>query len=226
MARKNGSLTLTEGIFTQLRTEILCGQLSPGSALMPSELRLRFKVSISVIREALIRLAEQGLAKQNPNHGFTVITISSNELKNIIEARKINEGAALRLAIPNGDVLWESNIVALHHQLEQTVEYLTDDKTKVNDDWTSIHRQFHYSLIKACNNQILLSICKRLWNISDFYRHWALLQYSANRDFASEHKALMEAVLAHDSERAAALLSSHIQLTADILIQNYNLNDK
>lgn len=226
MARKNGSLTLTESIFTQLRTEILGGKLPPGSPLMPSELRLRFEVSISVIREALIRLAEQGLAKQNPNHGFTVITISAKELKNIIEARKINEGAALRLAISNGDILWESNIVALHHQLEQTVEYLTNDKTKVNDNWTSIHKQFHYSLIKACNNQILLDICERLWNISEFYRYWALLQCSDNRDFASEHKTLMESVLAHDSEGAVALLGTHIQLTADILIESYDLNNK
>ena len=224
MARRNGSLTLTESVFSQLRTDILSGQLSPGSPLMPGELRMHFSVSIAVIREALTRLSEQGLAKQSPNYGFTVMNLSAAELKNIIEARKINEGAALQQAISKGDVVWESNIVALHHQLEQTPEYLIDDKGCVNDSRSTIHRQFHRALIEACDNSILLDICARLWNISELYRYWSVPRDN-NRPFITEHKTLMQAVLSRDCERAVAIYNAHIQLTVDILLESNALND-
>lgn len=225
MARRNGSLTLTESVFSELRTDILLGNLSPGSPLMPGELKMRFDVSIAVVREALTRLAAQGLAKQSPNYGFTVMTLSKSDLENIFEARRINEGAALRLSISKGDVLWESNIIALHHQLEQTPEYSSDDKTRVNDDWSSIHSKFHHALIEACDNPILLDICDRLWNMSELYRNWSVHRDN-NRPIVAEHKALMQAALDRDSNHAIDLFNAHIQLTIDILIDYNNSVDK
>ncbi|WP_425806191.1 GntR family transcriptional regulator [Desulfitobacterium sp. Sab5] len=225
MARRNGSLTLTENVYNQLRAEILSGYLSPGAPLMPGDLRIRFNVSIAVIREALTRLAAQGLAKQSPNYGFTVMTLSASHLKNIIEARRINEGAALQLAISKGDVLWESNIIALHHQLEQTPEYSANDKFRVNDTWSEIHGKFHHALIEACDNPILLDICTRLWNMSELYRNWSISRDN-KRPILSEHKTLMEAVLARDSKLAVDLYSAHIQLTIDILTENNQFLNK
>lgn len=225
MAKRNGALTLTESVFFELRTDILAGKLSPGVPLMPAELRLRFKVSIAVVREALTRLAEKGLAKQSPNHGFTVMTLSDDELKNIIAARSINEGAALQLAISNGDIVWESNIVAINHQLEQTQEYLTEDKTSINDNWSVLHGRFHHALLEGCDNPILLDICARLWDISELYRYWAI-PHDSNRDIIAEHTTLMKAVIARNSERAVALYNEHIQLTADVLLKYHGLIDK
>jgi DNA-binding GntR family transcriptional regulator len=219
MAKRNGALTLTESVFSELRNHILSGKLSPGAPLMPAELRLYFNVSVAVIREALTRLAEKGLAKQSPNHGFTVMTLSDNELKNIIVARSINEGAALQLAISKGDVIWESNIVAINHQLEQTPKYLIEDKTSVDDNWSAIHGRFHHALLEACDNPILLDICARLWDISELYRHWAI-PHDSNRDIISEHTTLMQAVITRNSERAVALYNAHIRLTVDVLLQH------
>ncbi|WP_010243953.1 GntR family transcriptional regulator [Acetivibrio cellulolyticus] len=225
MSIRNGSLTLTESVFSQLRADILSGQLSPGTPLMPADLRARFNVSIAVIREALTRLAAQGLANQTPNHGFAVMTLSESDLKNIIEARRINEGTALQLAISKGDVLWESNIVGIHHQLEQTPEFSRDNNFRENDEWSKIHGKFHYALIEACGNPILLDICNRLWNISELYRNWSLPREN-NRSAAAEHTTLMQAVLARDSKRVLELYNSHIKLTIDILIENNKLRDK
>ncbi len=221
MARRNGSLTLTENVFLQLRTDILSGKLSPEAPLMPGELKMRFNVSIAVIREALTRLAAMGLVKQNPNYGFSVVTLSKSHLQNIIEVRKINETEALRQAIIKGDILWESKIIALHHQLEQTPEYSSDDKYQVNYEWSEIHCKFHHALIEACDNQILLDICANLWNISELYRTWSVPR-DHNRPITAEHKELMEAVLLRDSKRAIDLFVEHIQLTVDILIKAIN----
>jgi len=221
MARRNGSLTLTESVFLELRKDILSGRLAPKSPLMPGELGERFSVSIAVIREALTRLAAQGLAMQSPNYGFSVIALTISDLNNIIEARRINEGAALELSISRGDVIWESNILALHHQLEQLTEHKTDDTAYVNDNWSDLHYRFHNSLISACGNPILLDICSRLWNMSELYRS-SSVRRDNNRPAAAEHKALMQAVLARDTNLALLLYYEHIKNTADALNKLYD----
>ncbi|MDP4096347.1 GntR family transcriptional regulator [Paenibacillus sp. P96] len=220
MAKRNGSSTLSENVRKKLQSDILAGQYEPGTPLIVSELAKGFDVSVAVVREALTRLATQGLALQTPNHGFSVKTASEEELSNIIEARLINESAALRLSITHGDLTWESNVIAVHHKLSQTAEYEeADQKLAVREEWSDIHRQFHYELIAACPNPVLLDICRRLWDLSEFYRHWST-QQQPTRDGRAEHKALTDAVLNRDSERAVEIFRAHIQLTADILFDN------
>lgn len=220
MAKRNGSSTLSENVTKKLQSDILSGQYEPGSPLTVSELAKGFDVSVAVVREALTRLASQGLVLQNPNHGFSVKTVSEEELNSIIEARSINESAALRLSIAHGDLTWESNVIAVHHKLSQTAEYKeVNQKLAVREEWSDIHRQFHYELIAACPNPVLLDICKRLWDLSEFYRHWSF-QQQPTRDGRDEHKALADAVLSRDSDRAVELFRAHIQLTADNLFDN------
>lgn len=220
MAKRSGSSTLTENVTKKLRSDILAGQYDPGSPLTVSELAKSFDVSVAVVREALTRLATQGLVLQNPNHGFSVKTVSKEELNSIIEARLINESAALRLSIAHGDLTWESNVIAVHHKLSQTAEYKeVNQKLTVSEEWSDMHRQFHYELIAACPNPVLLDICKRLWDLSEFYRHCSTPQQQI-RDGRAEHKALADAVLSRDSDRATLLFKAHIQLTADILFDN------
>ncbi|MBB6733491.1 GntR family transcriptional regulator [Cohnella zeiphila] len=220
MAKRNGSSTLSENVTKKLRSDILAGQYEPGSPLTVSELAKGFDVSVAVVREALTRLATQGLVLQNPNYGFSVKTASEEELNNIIQARSLNESEALRLSIAHGDLTWESNVIALHHKLSQTPEFKeSNQKLAVREEWSCIHRQFHYELIAACPNPVLLDICRRLWDLSEFYRHYSPPQQQV-RDGRAEHKALTDAVLGRDSDRAVEIFKAHIRLTADILFDN------
>lgn len=220
MAKRNGSSTLSENVTKKLKSDILAGQYEPGSPLTVSELAKGFDVSVAVVREALTRLATQGLVLQNPNYGFSVRTASEEELNSIVEARLINESAALRLSIAHGDLTWESNVIAVHHKLSQTAEYEeANQKLAIREEWSDIHRQFHYELIAACPNPLLLDICRRLWDLSEFYRHWSF-QQQPTRDGRAEHKALTDAVLSRDSDRAVEIFRAHIQLTADNLFDN------
>lgn len=220
MAKREGSSTLNENVTKKLQSDILAGQYEPGSPLIVSELAKGFDVSVAVVREALTRLATQGLVLQNPNRGFSVKTVSEEDLNNIIEARSINESAALRLSIAHGDLTWESNVIAVHHKLSQTAAFKeVNQKLAIREEWADIHRQFHYELIAACPNPVLLDICKRLWDLSEFYRHWSSSK-QPTRDGHAEHKALTDAVLCRDSDRAVEIFRAHIQLTADNLIDN------
>ncbi|MEU6578701.1 GntR family transcriptional regulator [Streptomyces sp. NPDC046805] len=70
MVVKGGKQTLSDDIRARLRADILSGRLLPGSRLKFPVLSARYDVSVSVLREALVRLAEQGLVQSEPHQGL------------------------------------------------------------------------------------------------------------------------------------------------------------
>src|SRR5512143_1792260 len=81
----SGSLTRSEQVYTRLRADILAGRLLPGSKLRFADLTKRYECSMSVVREGLSRLAEQGLVQSEPQHGFHVSPLSLDDLVDLTD---------------------------------------------------------------------------------------------------------------------------------------------
>lgn len=218
MARTNSSLSITEEVYQKLYEYILNGDVNPGENLNISNLKEKFQVSLAVVREALIRLTSQGIVVQKPNCGFVVVELDKEKIENVLEARKINEGSAIQLAIENGDVTWESNIIAKEYELQRTPVYLDNDEKSINPEWNNKHYQFHYAIIEGCKNDTLLYICNYLWNISRIYRKECLTQGYKKRNFENEHKKLMDAVIKRDKEKAVELFKEHMNKTKEQML--------
>ena len=218
MVRKAGGESLAVDVFAQLRTDIFDRRIAPGERLKPVELGERFGVSISVMREALGLLAAQNLVRIERNRGFHVTTLSAEVLHQLTAARKINEGAALRLSVEQGSVTWESEVLAAHHRLSSQPIYLPHEPGSRNPEWATAHIAFHHKLIDACGNAVLLDICDRLSDAAELYRAWSAGNGEVKRDIATEHRELMEAALAHDVDLAVELFEAHVDRTAAILL--------
>ncbi|HEY4332188.1 MAG TPA: GntR family transcriptional regulator, partial [Ilumatobacteraceae bacterium] len=191
--------------------------LAPGQRIKPAEIRDRFDVSVGVVREALTRLAEQHLVRSELNKGFQVVSISADELRQLTDARKVNEGAALRMSIERGDVSWEGEVLAAHHRLVRTPIYPYNDPDHTNEGFSAAHDQFHFILMAACGNEYLLDVCRRLFDAAELYRRWST-SGGKTRDAKAEHKAIMEAALARKSDDAVALYQKHIDRTAEVIL--------
>lgn len=222
--RSGGGESLAVDVYEQLRAAIFDRRFAPGERLRPSELSERFAVSLSVTREALGLLSAQNLVRIERNRGFHVTTISTDALADLIMARKLNEGAALRLSVQRGDVSWESEVLAAHHRMASLPMYRPGDRHSRNSEWAAAHVTFHAKLIEACGSPILLGICARLSDAAELYRAWSGTSPDgrppARRDVAAEHRSLMEAALAHDADLAVQLFEDHVDRTAAILIDN------
>lgn len=219
MARCRGALTLTEKIYNELRQSILLSEIPLGTSLKPMELKERYNVSLAVIREVLIRLATEGLVKQNPNLGFSVLTFSTQELQHIYEARILNECEALRLSIAKGDLEWETNIIAKEYQLRNFSISEPMEENEYTKIWSILHYEFHRSLIAACPNKFILDMCDRLWYISELYRS-GLMENRFVRSIEDEHKSLMEAVISKEADKALILLKHHLEVTIKIILKD------
>jgi DNA-binding GntR family transcriptional regulator len=198
-------------VYDVLRAELLNGVLNPGEKLRMVELATRFSVSQSVIREALTRLAEQGLVVATPQRGFRVRQLSVEDVIGLTESREEIESVALRLAIERGDVRWETEIVAAHHLLDRTP--VVDADGQFHEPWTAVHQDFHRALTAGCNNARLQGVVLALRDNSELYRRWwwALADNRHERDLRAEHRQLMELTLARDAEGAIEALTNHIK---------------
>jgi DNA-binding GntR family transcriptional regulator len=203
-------------VHAQLREDVLQGVLAPGSRLRFAELAQRFSVSQSVVREALTRLAEQGLAVTVPQQGFRVTPLRLKDLDELTEARVELETMVLRLAVRRGDIAWESSVVAAHHQLAATPR--TRPGGELNGAWFTAHEQFHQAALRGSGNDRLYGAAISLRDAASLYRWWSRqVGHDYDRDVDQEHSAILDAVVSRDEGRAIALLAGHIQRTTEAL---------
>ena len=209
-----GSATRGEQVYAQLRADILSGRVLPGTKLRFAELTVRYDCSTSVVREGLTRLAEQGLVQSEPQHGFHVTPVSQDDLDDLTTARCEIEGLVLRMSIENGDIAWESEVVAAHHALDRTPMESDGDPVVMSEDWTLAHARFHQALLSACPNQRLRNMAVSLRDAAELYRRWSRpLGHDTDRDVQGEHRALVGAALRGDAIEAVRLLDEHLRRT-------------
>jgi DNA-binding GntR family transcriptional regulator len=218
VVKRAGSESLAVDVCDQLRADIFNRRFAPGERLRPTELGERFGVSLSVTREALAMLASQQLVQIERNRGFHVTVLSPDALAELTFARKVNEGAALRLAVQRGGVEWESEVLAAHHRMASLRMYLPGEPPERNEEWAKAHLAFHAKLIEACGNDVLLDICHRLSDAAELYRAWSIRNGEPKRDVAAEHRAILDAALDHDANLAVALFEAHVERTAAIVL--------
>ena len=211
--------TLSGAVYADIRSDILAGRYTPGSKLSPRVIATQCKVSLSVVREALTRLTEQGLVVSEPQLGFSVVGLDIDDVRDISRVRILIEGAALRDAVLNADLEYEAGIVASHHRLSRTAPRADDTTQTVTDDWARAHAEFHRALISACRSPRLRDLADSLRETAELYRRWSgsFPTQQPPRDVAAEHRGLMDAALDRDADRAARLLTDHINTTAGLL---------
>ncbi|MGI5215788.1 GntR family transcriptional regulator, partial [Plantactinospora sp. CA-290183] len=174
---------------------------------------------VGVLREALIRLAGQGLVRAEPQLGFTVTPLSRAALIDLTEARVVLESTVFGYAIEHGDTRWEADVVAAHHLLARTPVRDGDDPETISPQWSEAHLAFHRALLAGCPNRRLRELADSLRVAAELYRHWSLtIGAEPERDVAAEHAELLTAVLERDLAGGADRLAAHIRRTAENLL--------
>lgn len=222
------SRTLGGAVYASVRSEILAGRYAPGSKLSPRRIAAQFEVSLSVVREALTRLTEQGLVVAEPQVGFSVFPLDMEDLKDLTRTRILIEVAALREAIENADVEYETAVVAAHHRMSRTTYWKDEDKQIITDEWASAHSRFHAALLSASPSPRLRDLAGSLRDTSELYRRWAgpFASGERTRDVEGEHRALVDAVLKRDGDGASAILTVHINTTTALLAAYQSRQDE
>lgn len=212
------STTATEAAVRRLKHDIMSGVLAPDSQLKMRELKSRYGIGASPMREALAQLAAEGFVHQRAQKGFRVPPVSIEELIDITRTRQIAEGEAIRLAIEHATEAWEEEIVSSFHVLARAIAQ-TKSGIKDRDHFEERHHRFHRALISACPLLSLRDFCDDLYVRKTRYRRLLGGYGFTAKQVIGEHRLLMEAVLDRDVPRAQTVIRQHIGITADVIAE-------
>ena len=163
----------TNQIYEALKQELLDGLHVPRSKLQIDLIAARFEVSLGAVREALSRLTSDRLVVAEPQRGFTVAPVSTEDLVDLTAVRIEIETRCLRSSILRGNLEWEGRLLDAWHQLSRTPPKIRGVST-INPDWTRLHTRFHDDLIAACDSKWWLRLRDQLYLQAERYRRMML----------------------------------------------------
>jgi DNA-binding GntR family transcriptional regulator len=194
-------------VFERLRDEILSLELKPGQLIDEASLAARFEVSRSPVREALVRLAAEGLVETVPNKGTIVTPLNIEEFPKYIDALDLIQRSVMRLAARNRT---EADLVAIRAAQKEFRK-----RVVANDALGMIAQNvvFHLAIANAGRNRFFAEAYRRLLgegrrNLRLYYRSYG---DTLPEELCHAHDAQVDAIAARDEGLAERLGHEHAE---------------
>ena len=199
-----------------IRAAILSGRFGSGERLKESELTALCRVSRTPVREALRRLASEGLVVVTPNAGAQVSSVSPAELEEIYVLRGMIEShAAARAASRITDTAL-GRLKVLAGIMELAVK---KGPESINRDFTPANAEFHHIILDAAKSSRLSSMASLVIEIPLTLRTLALYSSQDRMRSLQHHRELIEALESRDSIWAASVMKSHVHAAFQALVR-------
>ncbi len=210
-------VSLGDRVYQQIVEALVSGQYAGGEELNEVNLAAQFHVSRTPVREALRRLAAEGLAVNQRNRQTTVVEISPSEVVETYQVRQILEAAAARLAAT------QISIARLAELKE-----LAETATPRNDaEWGNGERKFdeelHRAVAESCGNTKLQREIQRYNNLVRFVRSRVARSPQHLANGHTEHLQILAALEHRDAATAEAAMSAHIASALQVVLEELPL---
>lgn len=203
-----------KSVYDALRTEILCLTLAPGEMLDETTLAERFDLSRSPVREALIRLAGDGLVVTLPNRSTIVAPIEIASFPKYVEALDVAQRMNARLAAA---LRTEADLKVI---IRQQKAFVAAIKSKDHLAMSEANKSFHMAIAEAGRNPYLIAFYERLLDQGRrmLHMHFEFLERTNGYLLTDEHDDMIAAIKAKNVERADALAHAHTRQFRDNFI--------
>lgn len=215
----NGSIP-SDPVYQQLRRLIVEGHYAPGARLIEERLAQELKVSRTPVRQALARVAAEGLVRIYPNRGAVVRAFSADDLLHAYDLRALLEGhAAFRAAARVGAThlaTLEQAQLALEAALERTFASREDEIHYLVE-----HNQvFHATIVAASGNGRIADLLPTVVDVPLQYRSFYWYTPDERRVSNFFHRSILAALRTHDADRARSVMHEHILYGRDALLKS------
>lgn len=201
----------------QLIRAILDGEILPGQRIRQEALAAEYGVSRVPVREALHMLEREGLVTLVQNTGAWVTALTQAECLELYEVRERVEPLLLRNSMQHLDPSVYDRLEELNEQMRAAS---SDPNEFMRLDW-----EFHWLTYSGAEKSFLLSMVRRLWNVTQAYRRSFVQQQDAgSRGLTeAEHQLIIEAMRRGDTADAGESIASHIRRTRKMLMHRPEL---
>lgn len=213
VARPARSLRSSDDVHRRLRRAIVEGELLPRERLIELELAERLGVSRTPIREAMQRLAAEGLIEGRVR-GWAVHEHTEEEIRHIYESRIALEGFATHLAAERAADAVIEDIVDVHRQCLVEVE-----AGRLRGAVVGLTGRFHEAILTAAANP---RIAELILANSDFYFNHRIAAAYTDAELVESigtHQPIVDALTSRDSRAAEAAARTHVELALSVVLR-------
>ncbi|HEX3791923.1 MAG TPA: GntR family transcriptional regulator [Pseudonocardiaceae bacterium] len=196
---------LGERVYAALRDAIVDGEFAADQQLVQEQLGEELGVSRTPVRDALARLAQEGLVTWSPGNGYLVSDLSKDDVVDVYQVRFALESLAMRQACGRHTPAQLARIRGL-------IEEMAAEQDAPAAVHFELNRRFHLALMEPCGNDFLIQTVDNLWahpvnrRITKSY-----VQDRANIPLmVAEHRELLAAAEQADLDRLTALVADHL----------------
>ena len=203
---------LADEVYAQVLDAVHRGAIAPDQRIVQERLAEELKISRTPVREALLRLEQDGILISVGTGGFVIRTITEEEVEELYEARAAVEVQAARLLAAANDP--ERNAI-----IHETIKRRERHRFQSARDYFDANRSIHRCIVEQTRNRYLIDMFDNIWNRGFSFHLFAAI---GSRNFAKslgDHISLIEAIESGDVERAAAVFQDHIADGLDLQIE-------
>jgi DNA-binding GntR family transcriptional regulator len=190
--------------FEALREAIVRGDIAPDARLVESDVSATFEMSRATVRNALIRLEQEGLVIREPHRGARVRKVSDEEAVEILQARAVLEGLAVRHAAERIDDAGVARVQACLARQRELLEL--GDLLGASD----ANEDLHAALLELSGHGTALRLIHALSSQTVRYQYRTILIPGRPAASVEEHTAIVEAVVAGRPEEAEDAMRRHL----------------
>jgi DNA-binding GntR family transcriptional regulator len=219
--RRNGrprAATAASKIYSDLRSQLVSLQRQPGEVISEAEIALSYGVSRTPVREAILKLSDEGLLEIFPQSGIFVSRIPIAALPEAIIIRKALEATTAQLAAERAT---SSQILSLHAILQRQRE------ANAAGDSDTFHRadeMFHATIAEVAGHPGIWTLIQQVKVHVDRYRRLTLPQAGRIPRVIVEHEAVLHAIEGHDPSGARLAMEMHLESLLDNISATQDIN--
>lgn len=200
--------------YRELRTRILDNSMPSGEQYTEEELAAMLHMSRTPTREAMLRLANEGLVEVRPRHGMRVKPVSVDDMREIYEVLTALESTAAALAAARTDQ--GDSVKQLRIAIDNMDAALERDDLKA---WAEADARFHALLVAAAGNERLNELVQTYVGQSHRVRMLTLRLRPKPTTSNRDHESVVDAVEAHDAKRAREIHYAHREQSGRMLAE-------
>jgi len=194
---------LYEEVAELLRERIFSRELPPGSWIDELKLADNYGISRTPLREALKVLATEGLVTMKVRRGAYVTEVNEKDLTDVYHLLSLLECDAAGVVAATATPAQLAELQSLHNDLEAA----TDNRTR----FFEVNEAFHRRLLAMADNRWRDQMVNDLRKVMKLNRHNSLLKSGRIEESLAEHQALLQALLARDSQAAMQCMQQHFK---------------
>ena len=195
-------------VYAIIWQQIVTHKLLPGDKLSDLRLSEELGVSRTPVREALVRLAQDGIVRAESRRGFTVATFSRQDVDDAYDIRTALEVMAVRRAVAH---LTDDRIDVAQRALEEGSRLVTSGDPGARELWLKVDRDFHRMISTASQNQRLLAMLDTLQAQIRAFHVYVTHTRPIQQRVIDQHQVILDALRKRDSAAAEQAMEQHVQ---------------